>query len=165
MNNRWTDAGSCSFYKDKLNLHSVSWDVAGSRAVLSSSGYHLQMDHQCWDALGPAPQENGCGLMLPPIPYKIISSSHSVCCRTRRKLTLKSDPRVQPGSTLSLCHLKLSQNRVRAWRAHISFLKSFWPEVGFKLTIVGTGICKKRLPWWSSGKDSACQCRGQGFDA
>lgn len=68
MNNRWTDAGSCSFCKDKLNLHSASWNVAGSRAVLSSSGYHLQMDHQCWDALGPVPQESICGLMLAPIP-------------------------------------------------------------------------------------------------
>ena len=25
--------------------------------------------------------------------------------------------------------------------------------------------CGEGLPWWLSGKESACQCRRQGFDA
>ena len=27
-----------------------------------------------------------------------------------------------------------------------------------------TKLIHSRIPWWSSGKESACQCRGHGFD-
>ena len=44
--------------------------------------------------------------------------------------------------------------------------KSLWFRVGwdFLRMIQRTKDLKSRLPWWSSGREFACQCRGQGFD-
>ena len=48
-----------------------------------------------------------------------------------------------------------------------SLLMVWWtePEVRFEQgTFLGQNVPKMGLPWWRSGWESACQCRGHGFE-
>lgn len=42
--------------------------------------------------------------------------------------------------------------------------KICWVPTGLQSAVKPENIKRTRLPWWYSGKESACQCKGNGFD-
>ena len=58
---------------------------------------------------------------------------------------------------LPLVHTKCAINGRSSW-------KTVWPQWSIEDTKFLRKISQTGLPWWRSGWESACQCRGHGFE-
>ena len=45
----------------------------------------------------------------------------------------------------------------QSWRHHTSWFQTVWQSFSIQNSMIG-------LPWWRNGWESACQCRGHGFE-
>ena len=77
----------------------------------------------------------------------------------------KSDKGVNPLRRHNICKCICTQRSTKIYKANITDIKGEIESntiFGDFNTLLTSWI--EGLPWWHSGWESACQCRGQGFD-